>query len=125
MEQRIRWSLVAAAVTIALAATADVPAQPTAITFFITRVGLGTGGDLGGLTGAAHHCQALAQAVGAGHRTWHAYLSVSATGEQPAVHAHDRIGPGPWQNAHGVVIAPDVVDLHGTNNLNKQTALTE
>ena len=71
MQPRIRWYLVAA-VTIALAATTDVLVQQTAMTFFLTSVGLGTGGDLGGLTGADHHCQALAQAVGAGHRTWHA-----------------------------------------------------
>ena len=121
----LRWYLVAVAVTIALAATTDVPAQQTAMTFFIASVGLGKGGDLGSLTGADQHCQALAQAVGAGHRTWHAYLSVSATGDQPAVNARDRIGPGPWQNASGVVIARDVVELHGNNTLTKQTALTE
>ena len=33
--------------------------------------------------------------------------------------------PGPWQNAKGVVIAKDVAELHGDNNLTKQTALTE
>ena len=67
----------------------------------------------------------LAQAVGAGNRTWHAYLSTSASGGQPAVNARDRIGQGPWQNAKGVVIARNVDELHGNNNLNKQTALTE
>jgi hypothetical protein len=41
------------------------------------------------------------------------------------VNARDRIGKGPWQNAKGVVIAKDVAELHGTNNINKQTALTE
>jgi hypothetical protein len=95
------------------------------MTFFITGVGLGTGGDLGGLAGADRHCQTLAQAVGAGGRTWRAYLSTSAVGEQPAVNARDRIGRGPWENAHGVVIARNVDELHGRNNLNKQTALTE
>jgi hypothetical protein len=124
MKHGVRWCLVAA-VAIALYATADVQAQQTAMTFFITSVGSGKGGDLGGLTGADQHCQALAQAVGAGHRTWHAYLSASATGDQPVVNARDRIGRGPWQNAQGVVIARDVVELHGNNNLNKQTALTE
>lgn len=43
----------------------------------------------------------------------------------PAVNAKDRIGKGPWQNAKGVVVAKDVNELHGTNNLTKQTALTE
>jgi hypothetical protein len=42
------------------------------------------------------------------------------------VNARDRIGKGPWRNANGVVIAQSVDDLHGaSNNLNKQTALTE
>ena len=45
------------------------------MTFFVTSVGLGKGGDLGGLAGADAHCQALATAVGAGNHTWHAYLS--------------------------------------------------
>jgi hypothetical protein len=52
-------------------------------------------------------------------------LSASASGSSPAVNAKDRIGKGPWQNAKGVVIAKDVSELHGTNNLTKQTALTE
>jgi hypothetical protein len=112
-------------VAITLYATADAQAQQSAMTFFITSIGSGKGGDLGGLTGADQHCQALAQGVGAGHRTWHAYLSTSATGDQPAVNARDRIGRGPWQNAQGVVIARDIDELHGHNNLNKQTALTE
>jgi hypothetical protein len=37
----------------------------------------------------------------------------------------NRIGNGPWQNSKGVVIAKDVAELHGNNNLTKQTALTE
>jgi hypothetical protein len=34
-------------------------------------------------------------------------------------------GKGPWQNAKEVVIARDVNELHGTNSLNKETALNE
>src|SRR4029077_9125986 len=72
------------------------------------------------------HCQALAQAVGAGNHTWHAYLSTSAADGKPAVNARDRIGKGPWQNAKGVVIAKDVDDLHSNNNkINKETGLSE
>ena len=108
-----------------LCAVAGAQAQQTTMTFFITSVGTGTGGDLGGLAGADRHCQTLAQTVGAGNRTWRAYLSTSAAGDQPAVNARDRIGRGPWQNARGVVIARDVDELQGRNNLNKQTALTE
>jgi hypothetical protein len=96
------------------------------MSFFITSVGSGKGADLGGLAGADRHCQMLAAAVGAGNRTWHAYLSTSSSGSQPAVDARDRIGSGPWYNAKGVMIARNVEDLHSDhNNLNKQTALTE
>ncbi|MGU9980001.1 lectin [Phreatobacter sp. HK31-P] len=89
--------------------------------FFITSAPL-AGGNLGGLEGADRHCQALAAAAGAGNRTWRAYLSTQGAG---AVNARDRIGSGPWANARGVVIAASVAELHGTNNLTKQTALTE
>jgi hypothetical protein len=95
------------------------------MTFFVTSVGTGNGADLGGLEGADQHCQQLAEAVGAGGHTWRAYLSTQAATGQPAVNARDRIGPGPWQNAKGVVIATSVDELHGANNLTKQTALTE
>jgi hypothetical protein len=60
--------------------------------------------------------------VGAGAKTWHAYLSTQGDG---AVNARDRIGKGPWTNAKGVVVAKDVAELHGANMLTKQTALTE
>ena len=97
-------------------------AQQSSMTFFITSVGSGKGADFGGLAGADRHCQALATAAGAGNRTWRAYLSTQGS---PAVNARDRIGKGPWQNAKGVVVARNLDELHGTNNLNKQTALTE
>ena len=100
-------------------------AQQSAMTFFVTSTGSGKGADFGGLGGADKHCQTLAAAVGAGKYTWRAYLSASARGTLPAVDARDRIGKGPWQNAKGVVIARDVTELHGQNNLNKKTALTE
>jgi hypothetical protein len=126
MQHLTRLFLVTAVAALALHATADVQAQQTAMTFFITSIGSGKGADLGGLAGADQHCQTLAQAVGAaGNWTWHAYLSASASGGQPAVNARDRIGRGPWQNVKGVVIARNVDELHSTNNLNKQTALTE
>jgi hypothetical protein len=102
-----------------------VQAQSSNMTFFVTSVGSGKGADFGGLQGADKHCQSLAAAVGAGAKTWHAYLSTQASGSSPAVNAKDRIGKGPWQNAKGVVVARDVAELHGTSNLNKQTALTE
>jgi hypothetical protein len=92
------------------------------MSFFVTSHGLGKGADLGGLAGADKHCQELAQSVGAGGKTWHAYLSTQGPG---AVNARDRIGKGPWQNAKGVMIAKDVAELHGENHIDKQTALSE
>jgi hypothetical protein len=103
-------------------------ASPKDMTFFVTSVGSGKGGDLGGLEGADRHCQTLAQAAGAGGHTWHAYLSTQAAklNDPNFVNARDRIGSGPWQNAKGVVIATSVADLHSpNNNLNKETALDE
>jgi hypothetical protein len=101
--------------------TAQTP--QAAMSFFVTSQGLGKGADLGGLAGADAHCQSLAQAAGAGAKTWHAYLSTQGAG---AINARDRIGKGPWLNAKGVVVAKNVADLHSdNNNLTKQTSLTE
>jgi hypothetical protein len=99
--------------------------QSSEMTFFVTSAGPGNGADLGGLEGADQYCQQLAEAVGAGGRTWRAYLSTQAAGGEPAINARDRIGQGPWQNAEGVVIASGLEELHDTNNLNKDTGLTE
>ncbi|HLX30915.1 MAG TPA: hypothetical protein VKV24_20760 [Casimicrobiaceae bacterium] len=92
------------------------------MTFFITSTGSGKGADYGGLAGADRHCQELASAVGAGDHTWHAYLSTQGP---DAVNARDRIGKGPWRNAKREIIAHDLDELHGKNNISKQTALTE
>jgi hypothetical protein len=95
-------------------------------TFFVTSMGRGNGGDLGGLAGADAHCQALAQAEGSGDHTWRAYLSTSARENQPAVNARDRIGSGPWYNAEGMLIAANVDDLHSDRNrITRETAVTE
>ena len=93
--------------------------------FFVTSKGPGRGGDLGGLAGADAHCQALATAEGAGDHTWRAYLSTSAAAGQPAVHARDRIGKGPWYNSSGLLVAADLDDLHKNNQFTKETAVTE
>src|SRR5690242_91276 len=82
------------------------PKQPPApMTFFITSAGPGKGANLGGLAGADAHCQKLAEAAGAGNRTWHAYLSAAAADGKPVVNARDRIGNGPWHNAKGTMVA--------------------
>ena len=96
------------------------------MSFFITSAGPGDGANLGGLEGADAHCQALAAAAGGGDRTWRAYLSTAAVGSAPAVHARDRIGAGPWYNAHQILVAQDVEDLHAdANKLGKEASLTE
>ena len=114
-------------VSVALAAH-PVLAQNAAenMSFFLTSVGPGQGANLGGLTGADAHCQRLAASVGAGGKTWRAYLSTSASGGAAAVNARDRIGQGPWHNAKGVQVAQNVADLHSDkNNLTKETVLNE
>src|SRR5690606_30987322 len=83
---------------------------PANMSFFVTSTNPGKGGDLGGLAGADAHCQSLAAAVGAGGKTWRAYLSTST------VDAKDRIGNGPWYNSKGDLIAQNVADLHSDNN---------
>jgi len=96
------------------------------LSFFITSAGSGNGANLGGIAGADAHCQKLASGVGAGSRTWRAYLSMPASGGQAAVNARDRIGKGPWQNAKGVAVAQSVADLHSDKNLlGKEASLTE
>lgn len=98
--------------------------------FFITSVGLGDGGNLGGLAGADAHCQSLASAVGRGDSTWRAYLSTQGP---DAVNARDRIGEGPRYGAGGQMIARDLAHLHGDtlelarlgNGLNSFHARTE
>ncbi|MBM64324.1 MAG: hypothetical protein CL484_15350 [Acidobacteria bacterium] len=95
-------------------------------TFFVTSVGPGEGGNLGGLEGADAHCQALATAEYAGDHTWRAYLSTTATVTDPAVNARDRIGDGPWYNAEALLIAANVEALHnGGDNIGKERATTE
>jgi hypothetical protein len=119
--------IIAPAAILAAAVLPAVPAlaQSADTGFFLTSNGIGNGGNLGGLAGADNHCQTLAQAAGAGGKTWRAYLSTQAADGQPAVNARDRIGKGPWKNAKGQVVAKDIAELHGANGLTKQTALSE
>ena len=125
MNSTIRFSVFVLAASIVVGASAGAPAQQANMTFFVTSAGSGKGADLGGLAGADRICQSLAQAAGAGSHTWHAYLSTQAADGQPAVNARDRVGKGPWQNVNGVVVAKSLDELHGDNNISKQTALTE
>ena len=118
-------SVLGAALALGACSTGGSP-LPSDMTFFVTSANPGKGGDLGGLVGADMYCQQLAGNVGAGRRTWHAYLSNSAMNGRAAVNARDRIGRGPWQNAKGAVIANSVEELHSDGNkLGKQTDLNE
>jgi hypothetical protein len=129
--QRTLLPLLASAALMALGASAQAQQGPQPnpnMSFFVTSKGPGKGADLGGIAGADAHCQSLAQSVGAGNKTWHAYLSSNINAAEPdkTVNARDRIGRGPWQNFKGETIATSVDDLHSANNkITKQTGLTE
>jgi len=129
MNTTMRLSVLASAAVLSLGLGGAAQAQTSAqMTFFITSVGSGKGADLGGIAGADAHCQKLAEAAGAGSKTWRAYLSSStnAANASATVNARDRIGRGPWQNAKGTVIATSVDDLHSDNvKINKENGLTE
>lgn len=95
------------------------------MSFFITSVNPGKGGDLGGLPGADMYCKKLAEDAGVTGKQWRAYLSTTATSGNPVVNARDRIGNGPWYNYNGELIASNLEELHLENKINKNTALTE
>jgi len=116
------------------AASLSAWAQESEMSFFITSAGPGKGADLGGLEGADAHCAALAAAAGSTSTNWKAYLSVNAMIDRssgqakviPGVNARDRIGPGPWHNAEGTLIASNVEELHSdANPLSKTSGLDE
>ncbi len=94
--------------------------------FFITSVGMGQGGNLGGLAGADAYCTKLAEAAGSSGRTWRAYLSTQTQDmKKRGISARNRIGTGPWYNARGELIAIDLDQLHLNPNIVKRTALDE
>jgi hypothetical protein len=124
----IAVTLLGSAAVLAAQAPAGAPAHP--MSFFVTSTTPTGSGNLGGLAGADKICQDLAAAAGAGNRTWHAYLSTQTTNQGPGVNARGRIGPGPWYNAKGTMIAANVGDLHGDNqrdrnNIQKANMLDE
>ena len=107
------------AVALAVAAWAQPPAggapgtpaaPPPKMSFFVTSVGIGDGGKLGGIAGADAHCQKLAATAGRGDAKWVAYMSTQGPG---AVNARDRIGTGPWYNAKGQLVGRSVAQIHG------------
>jgi hypothetical protein len=129
MNRKIVYSIIVVALlgSTAILAQGQGPQHP--MSFFVASTVPGSG-NLGGLIGADRICQNLAQIHGVGNHTWHAYLSTQTTPQAVGVDARNRIGPGPWYNAKGVMIAADVADLHGDqardrNNIQKATALNE
>lgn len=121
--------LLVASTVVAVVAMGACSSQPLApvnpMSFFVTSVNPGKGADFDGLAGADAHCAALAATAGASTRNWRAYLSTTASAGASAIHARDRIGPGPWRNAKGELVASNVDELHASNRLGKLTALTE
>jgi hypothetical protein len=148
----VPWAI---AVVVAATASADAPLaqrgapMPTSenipsslTTFFVTSEPIGDGGNLGGLAGADAHCQKLATAAGIGNRTWRAYLSTQERPGQPAVHARDRIGDGPWFHSKERLLdylqrrlsrplvksqihGDTLLDAQRGSNMSKEFALTE
>lgn len=115
--KRCTWAIVAAALAAAGCGSSNSAApsrgQDTSLSFFVSSAKSVTG-NLGGIRGADSLCQTLATAVGAGSKTWRAYLSVerdAENGNRPT-DARSRIGFGPWFNAKGVMVAKDLSDLH-------------
>ena len=112
---------------------AAIDADPTTLprfSFFVTSLralqelsgnSMGFGGDLrfgetgagAGLRGADKLCATIAERsmVGAGAKQWRAFLSVTDDGTGAAAHAIERIGPGPWYDRTGRLLAPDLASL--------------
>ena len=112
---RFMHGVVCALVFTGAAVSAQSPTAVARMSFFVTSVGLGSGGNLGGLKGADAHCQKLARSVGAGDRQWRAYLSARDVGRK-RVDARDRIGNGPWFNSKLLQVAASLDDLHSARN---------
>lgn len=86
----------------------------------------GFGGDLtygetgagAGLRGADKICTQIAEASCAGNgKTWRAFLSVSDDGAGSSVNAIDRVGPGPWYDRNGRLLALSPEDLQADRPL--------
>ena len=111
----IRFSLIGVVLLVAASGCSDDPADEDLppISFFVSSATSATG-NLGGLAGADAICQRLATDVGAGGKTWRAYLSVErdpANNNQPT-DARSRIGNGPWLNANEDTVAANLTALH-------------
>ena len=81
------------------------PARAIEMSFFVTSVRKGDGGNLGGLAGEDDHCLKLAAAAGSTKHEWRALLE-SGSSPQAAIDARDRIARGPWFNPQASRLQP-------------------
>jgi hypothetical protein len=74
-----------------------------------------TFGQANGLAGADEICRQTAEMgmPGAGNKSWRAFLSATQGPGGTAVNARDRIGPGPWYDRNGRLLAANLADLFG------------
>ncbi len=117
--------VVAGAKTDAAAGAAEAGGNEAKFSFFYTSVTAmqklsgspkGFGGDLRygaptGIEGADKICQTIAAGVGAGGKTWRAFLSVVKGPAGTPAHAIDRVGAGPWYDRNGRLIAMNKAGL--------------
>jgi hypothetical protein len=122
-----RWALSVGLGAVVLLAGSGraLEAQDSGMNFFVAPSGPTYGQTQPALRLNDQHCADLAYPLGFGHLRWAVYLNgVEADGEGGQV-ARDRIGPGPFINYYGAVIAENVAQLHSDeNNLNAETAVT-
>src|SRR3977135_3243747 len=133
----MRKTIVLSAISITLLGSSALVAQaqpapaapPANISFFVANNPNQTA-TRAGLPAADQLCQTQSQACGGANpaRTWRAYLSQEQRGNTPRINARDRIGPGPWFNAKGTLVASNVADLHGDqvrdrNNMQRANVL--
>jgi hypothetical protein len=73
----------------------------------------GETGPGAGLRGADKLCAAIAERSmpGSSVKGWRAFLSVTADAYGKQVNAIDRVGPGPWYDRNGRLVAPTKADL--------------
>ena len=73
----------------------------------------GETGPGAGLRGADKLCAAIAERSmkGSSVKGWRAFLSVTADANGKQVNAIDRVGPGPWYDRTGRLLAPTKADL--------------
>ena len=71
----------------------------------------GFGGNFGGIEGADRICQNIAEGVGAGHKTWRAFLSATRGPDGNPVHAIERVGEGPWYDANERLVSENISGL--------------